>query len=107
MILDLEDLSLQSKEKAEFILKLSAMGSAQSEALAAQIVLYKSLGLFKTVAITCMAELLRRRLLGEEFDFENFIDSEMGKLPKVQPLDMEALRGMINVKQLASLIGKG
>lgn len=106
MIFDLEDLPYEEKIDNESILKIISIGQAQSSVLAAQVVLYKSLSLFKTTAIICMAELHRRRNLGEDFDYENFIDEEINKLPKVQPLDINTIKGMLNIKQLASLIGK-
>ena len=106
MILDLEDLPFDQKQETEESQKLQAMHQADSATLAAHVVLYKSLGLFKKSAIACMSELHRRRSLGEDFDFETFIDSELSKLPKVQPLDFNLVRGLMDLKQIANFMSK-
>jgi hypothetical protein len=54
-----------------------------SKALAAQIVVYRTLGLNKEEAITCMSELSRRRESGDEFHYEDFIDAEIKKMPEI------------------------
>lgn len=107
MILDLEDLPISQRENFETCQKLQAIRQGTSVALAAHVVLYKSLGLFKEVALCCMSELYRRRLLGEEYDFETFIDLECSKLPKVQPIDFSSIKGLINLQQISSLVSKG
>ena len=104
MIFDLENLPLEEKEKNEELAKLLCVGQAESSALAAHVVLYKSLGLFKNSAIVCMLELHRRRSPGEEFEFEDFIDLNLSKLPKVQQLDLTALNGLVNIQQISSFI---
>jgi len=53
-----------------------------SEALAAMIVAYRSLGLFKDEAKQAMADLAKRRDEGDNFDFESFIDSKLNEVPK-------------------------
>lgn len=107
MILDLEDLPIEQREKIEEFQKLSAMGQAESAGLAAHVVLYKSLGLFKASALICMSELHRRRSLGESYDFESFIDAEVSKLPKVQPIDFTVIKGLMNLQQISSFMSKG
>jgi hypothetical protein len=106
MIYSLEDLSEKDKEQAEFIQKLIVLASSQSKALAAHVVLYKSLGLFKLTAIACMAELSRRRHLGDDFQYEIFIEEELGKIPKVHQLDINSIKNILDIKQLSSLIKK-
>lgn len=44
-----------------------------SKALAVTIIAYRVLGLYKEEAKLCMMELMRRRKLGEKFEFERFI----------------------------------
>lgn len=56
-----------------------------SKSLASYIIAYKALGLNKEIAIECMNELSKRRNLGDEFEFENFIEQELEKLPKITP----------------------
>lgn len=107
MILDLEDLPLEKREEIIQFQKMLAMAEATSPTLAAHVVLYKSLGLFKSSAMICMSELIRRRSLGEVFDFESFIDLELNKIPKVQPIDFTAINALINVKQISGFISKG
>lgn len=104
MIIDLENYSNQ--EEYQFLQQCLIINQGSSEALAAHVILYKSLGLNKKIAIICMLELARRRLLGEEFDYENFIDTELKKIPTVQPLNINAFRGLLNVQQLSNLIKK-
>ena len=53
-----------------------------SEALAAMIVAYRSLGLFKDEAKQAMADLAKRRDEGDNFDFESFIDAKLNEVPK-------------------------
>lgn len=58
------------------------LSDCPSPALAAQVVVYRSLGLNKETAMLCMAELDRRRLAGDQFDFSFFIEEELKKIPK-------------------------
>lgn len=51
------------------------------EALAANVVVYKSLGLHKDFAIKCMEELAIRRSKGDTFDYDKFIEDELKKIP--------------------------
>ena len=53
-----------------------------SKALAATVVVYRSLGFAKDEARKAMAELARRKADGDEFDYETFIKEELDKLPK-------------------------
>lgn len=68
--------------------ELSLIG-AGSEVLAAQVIAYRALGINKKLAMICMAELSRRRIeLGEEFDFESYIESEIKKIPEIPKMDL-------------------
>ena len=62
--------NVDATEEEEELIR--AIGSAQSNVLAAYVVLYRSLGMFKNVAIACMEELARRRSVGENFDYETW-----------------------------------
>jgi hypothetical protein len=53
-----------------------------SETLCAIIVSYRSLGILKTEAKDAMIELMIRKESGDEFDFEDFINKELEKVPK-------------------------
>jgi hypothetical protein len=57
---------------------------ADSKVLAAQVVVYRTLGIHKELAKACMAELSARRKGGEEFEYEDFIDEKVGEMPKPQ-----------------------
>jgi hypothetical protein len=51
--------------------------SAAPEALAANVVAYRLIGLNKSLALACMNELVSRREAGDEFDYENYIEEKM------------------------------
>ena len=53
-----------------------------SEALAAMVVAYRSLGLFKDQAKEAMSELAKRQDEGDDFDYESFISQKMKDVPK-------------------------
>lgn len=55
---------------------------SSSKALAARIVVYRSLGIDKEDSLLCMKELAARRAEGEDFDYESFIEEELKKMPK-------------------------
>lgn len=62
--------------------------TSDSEALAAQVVIYRVLNLRKEIATLCMEELVLRRKNGEEFDYEDWIDKKVAEMPKPQGLDL-------------------
>lgn len=104
MITDLENLSTKLQQTYGLVQQSLWMSQANSEALAAHIVLYKVLGINKMTAVECMRELGRRRQLGEEYEYEKFIDDEAGKIPKVQNLNLFSLQSLLNVKQITQLL---
>lgn len=57
-----------------------------SKQLAAIIVSHRLLGLEKDKAMECMAELLRRKENGDDFDYEFYIDKELEQSPKMPPV---------------------
>lgn len=57
-----------------------------STKLADVIISYRYLGLFKDLSIKSMEELSRRRLSGDTFQFEKYIEDNLVTLPK---LDMK------------------
>jgi hypothetical protein len=78
--------------------KVCNIPTADSKDLAAHIVLYRVLGMDKEFAKLCMAELCARRDVGDNFDYENFIESEILKIPKPAP---------VNITSILSNIGSG
>jgi hypothetical protein len=61
--------------------KQKLIPSMSMDALAANVVVYKALGLYKDFAIKCMEELARRKNQGDTFDYEKFIEEELKKIP--------------------------
>ena len=55
-----------------------------SQALAAKIVAYRALGVFKDEARDAMIELAKRKDDGDDFDYENFIAEKLEEVPKSQ-----------------------
>ena len=60
---------------------------AAQEDLAAYVVVYRTLGINKQLAIDCMIELANRKITGSDFDYEKFIDDEVKKIPKINTDD--------------------
>ena len=48
------------------------------------IVCDRYFGSYKEIAIMCMEELSKRRLAGDNFDFETYIDKAYGELPQIE-----------------------
>lgn len=90
----------------DFDAKIAAVKVAPSDALAAQVVLYKTLAIGKEVAIACMEELFLRKENGDLFDFEGFIEQEVKRVPKVEPLDMGYLNGLFSSNAIMSFLKK-
>ena len=66
------------------------------------IVSFRYLGMMKDEALICMIELARRRMLGDEFLYEDYIQRLYDSMPKVKidpkgmfGIDLNALKGMI------------
>lgn len=80
---------------------------AASKVLAAHIVVYRTLGIEKDFAVTCMEELVRRRALGDDFDYETYIDEEVKKIPKIDDESMAAIsRQIYNINAFKGVIKK-
>ena len=72
-----------------------------SEKLCEMIVCDRYFGCYKEMAIICMEELSRRRVAGNDFDFESYIEKSFNELPKLdfKVIDLgDILRGIINRK---------
>lgn len=77
------------EEEIDFDIKLSEIKSLDtfaSKKLCDIIVCYRYLGMNKDLAINCMEELGKRRLNGDKFEFETYIDNAMKDMPT---LDMK------------------
>jgi hypothetical protein len=69
--------------------------SFTSEKLCEMIVCYRYLGFYPQIAEFCMNELSNRRLLGDNFDFEFFIEKSLNDLPKLDFKNLD-VRSIIN-----------
>lgn len=73
-----------------------------NEKLCQIIVCYRYLNSYKDLAILCMQELGKRRVQGEQFDYENYIEKSLSQLPQIniQPLDIRALMSNMRLGKL-------
>lgn len=96
----------KSKSKEDLV-------KTSSESLAAQIVVYRSLGLNKKLAIACMQELSARRKAGDTFEYEKFIEEELKKIPKSNSMDLtkitkdiQSQTGLLDVRRIINTFNK-
>lgn len=75
-----------------------------SESLAAIIVGYRSLGLFKDKAREAMAELARRETEGDDFEYEAWIDAKLKEIPQ-SDINPEVLKIVSSIASTGSLEG--
>ncbi len=75
-----------------------------SEMLAVQVVIYRTLGIDKDAAELAMQELGSRRERGDSFEFENYIEQEVNKVPKISKVDNKKLSGQFNLQAILKLI---
>ena len=78
---------------------LTDIQKAPSKVLAAQVVAYRLVPseAFKNMAIACMEELSKRRSLGEEFDYEKYIEVNTNiDLP--EPVNFKKISPIIDFK---------
>ena len=90
-------LDLDPEEKKRLIneQQMASISTSASQSLAAYVVVYRALGMNKNIAIACMAELMKRKAVGDEFDFESYIEDELAKIPKPKNVDYaKIIRGM-------------
>jgi len=66
-----------------------------STKLCEMIVCDRYFGLGKNIAVICMEELAKRRLNGDDFDFESYIDAAYAELPPLN-FNMPDLRTVLN-----------
>jgi hypothetical protein len=63
---------------------LAQLDQYSSTKLAEMIVAHRYLGISDTICVAAMQELGARRAAGEDFDFEAFIATNSGSLPKLE-----------------------
>lgn len=96
----------ENKPKLDIVQELIDKNEISSEVLAAQIVAYRALGMDKDVSILAMQELAKRRVNGDPFKFEEFIETEVAKVPKIPALDFRKLTGDLSLQTLSAMIRK-
>lgn len=75
---DIDDYTALSNEEMQKLIP-----SFTSDKLCSVIVCNRYFGSFKDMAVMCMEELAKRRVAGDDFDFESFIDNKLNSLPKL------------------------
>jgi len=71
------------------------ISTIDSKSLAAYIVLYRTLGMHKDLALICMQELCVRRGNGDNFEYEKFIDEEIAKVPKPSNIGLDGIMSLV------------
>jgi hypothetical protein len=71
------------------VIELEEIKKAPSKILAGFVVVYRTLHIFKDRSILCMQELMARRDIGDDFDFETYIENEVSSMPK--PNDLKGI----------------
>lgn len=75
--------------------EIKLVGQASSKSLAGFIIAYKLLGIGKDRAIICMSVLVYRKHLGDDFDFEKYIDDSIKNAPKPNKIDFGMVKNII------------
>ncbi len=75
---------------------MNDLENINNKVLAAQVVIYKTLGINRPLAIQCLTELERRKNQGDEFDFESFINSEVKKIPIMPESNLNLISQLMN-----------
>lgn len=96
----------EENDSIELFKAAIADGSISSESLAAQVVAYRALKMNREHATLAMAELGSRRANGDPFEFEQFIDVELAKIPKIPEFNIRKLTGNLNLQTISRLIRK-
>jgi len=92
----MENIDLENKNYLITDQQMVSITTSPSETLAAHVVAYRTIGINKEIAIECMKELSKRRKSGEEFNFENYIEEQVAKIPKSKGIDyVKIIKNMI------------
>jgi hypothetical protein len=73
-----------------------------SQALAAKVVAYRALGIFKDEAREAMIELAKRKDEGDDFDFDKFIADKLAEVPKPQ-MKPEVMKFLSSLASMGSI----
>ncbi len=66
-----------------------------SERLADLVVSYRYLGMYKNLSVAAMQELSNRRVAGDEFKYEGYIEKNLKELPEIK-FDLKDLSGIMD-----------
>ena len=99
--MNFDDIDLSSDEPIEPIvldvaLVKSKIPSYDSQKLCEMIVCHRYLGFNEEISIACMEELGKRRAAGDNYDFEEYIESAMKTLPVLNIGTGFDLRDLLN-----------
>jgi hypothetical protein len=80
--------------------------SVTSKILASYVVVFRLLDINKELAIFSMEELDRRRIAGDDFDYESYIDEELKNSPPSKLGPKEKMNFGQIFKSINSMMGK-
>jgi hypothetical protein len=89
---NLDDFEIPELNVSDIINNLSSYDVVK---LCDMIICHRYLGFNKEIAVACMEELGRRRINGDQFDFEGYIEREFRNLPKIE-IALPDLRTALN-----------
>jgi hypothetical protein len=89
IIKDIENNSIKDIE--EYILT----NKTSSKILAGYIITYRLLGIYKELSIKCMNVLNYRRSLGDDFEYEIYIEEEIKNSPKSNKININPIKQII------------
>lgn len=75
---DVDDFSEMSEEEIK-----SNLNSFSAAKLADIVITSRYIGLYKDLAVDAMKELADRRIAGDTFQYEDYIDNQLKDLPKI------------------------
>lgn len=94
------------KEIEESIKKLDEkevienIGKYSNTKLADMVIVYRYFGLYEKISIAAMEELGKRRIAGDLFEYEKYIDANLATLPKLEfkITDLQSIMKGLGVK---------
>lgn len=99
---DLTDDDEEFEEMSEEELK-AKIPEFNSVRLCDIIVAHRYLGFYKALQIPCMEELAKRRMNGDQFEFEQYIEDSFKDMPKIE-FDLTNLSAALEqLKKMSSL----
>ena len=94
------DLNQETNLEVNRIKRLLSISYQTSDVLATYVVIYRSLFIDKELAVACMQELSRRRELGENFAYEEFIEEKLKEIPQTKNLNLVDMKKNMSLLSL-------